>query len=532
MIHPMPEGTAMQSTACLEWIQRWRKQGSLVAFVGCCSICLISASATCAAQAPLKPADQPNGTSSEDPAATAVFIVDAKKCEKKASDTWSDPEVWAWQQICRHLNVDFDEKEANDYADKREGKDSPKRDAVYRQKLEALRTENNKNPEKLATDESRTLSSKFLAMIFGDPELRHHTWNVPLRLFGFSTDRLAIDTAALKSLDIQNAYVERFVIQNTTLDGDLRLENSHLASIKMQLVAAKHFLLNKVSVTAKKVGADHVDPDPQSLEAEKPDGALTIHTARIEDRVSILEGSYDAIDLKRVKVGDLFILHPDWNRFRDLDKPELSITESVDHGVFAFQANPKGASPRQIKLDQFIFANAYFGPDPMPVVRAMDAYAGIRTHGRPDLEPYTLIAKSYAQRGETHNSDKILIAKNNQDWHWADIASVDFLGLTFTWLVADYGFHPEVGFLWIAGFVLLGWGIFWHASTRLAAGSYQPKSPFLLALDSVIPGIHLDKNHQDVRYNGWPQGMLYLLRILGAVLVFVAFSYLQKKVLG
>lgn len=527
----MPEGTAMQSTACLEWIQRWRKRGSLVAFVACCSICLISASATCAAQATFKPADQPNGTPSEDLAATAVFIVDAKKCEKMASDTWSEPEVWAWQQICRHLNVDFDEKEANDYADRQE-KNSPKRDAVYRQKLEALRTENNENPEKLATDESRTLSGKFLAMIFGDPELRRHTWNVPLRLFGFSTDRLVIDTAALKSLDIRNAYVERLAIQNTTIDGDLRLENSHLASIKMQLVAAKHFLLNKVSVTAKKVGPGHAGPNPPPLDAEKPDGALTIHTARIDDRISILEGSYDAIDLKRVKVGDLFIVQPDWNRSRDTDRPELSITESVDHGVFTIQTSSTGASPQQIKLDQFIFANAYFGPDPMPVIRAMDAYAGIRTHGRPDLEPYTLIAKSYAQRGETHNSDKILIAKNNQDWHWADLVSLDFVGLTFTWLVADYGFHPEVGFLWIAGFVLLGWGIFWHASTRLAAGSYQPKSPFLLALDSVIPGIHLDKNHQDVRYNGWPQGMLYLLRILGAVLVFVAFSYLQKKVLG
>jgi len=66
----------------------------------------------------------------------------------------------------------------------------------------------------------------------------------------------------------------------------------------------------------------------------------------------------------------------------------------------------------------------------------------------------------------------------------------------------------------------------------LAAGSYQPKSPFLLALDSAIPGIRLDRNHEDVRYDGWPQIMLYLLRILGAVLVFVALSYLQKRLLG
>jgi hypothetical protein len=103
---------------------------------------------------------------------------------------------------------------------------------------------------------------------------------------------------------------------------------------------------------------------------------------------------------------------------------------------------------------------------------------------------------------------------------------------TATWLFAGYGFHPEVGFLWIGGFVLVGWAVFRYASGSLAEGSYQPKSPFLLALDSAIPGIKLDKNHEDVRYDGWPQVMLYALRILGAVLVFVALSYLQKTLLG
>jgi hypothetical protein len=528
ILHPIPEGTDMQSAARLERIRPWRKRARLVAFVAWWAIGLIATSATCVAQGAIEPADQHNGAPSENTAATAVFIVEAKRCESKAPrerDAWSEPERWAWQQICQHLNVDFDEREANSIVDKEVGKESPEHDYRYRRKLEELRARNNNNPERLATDESRRLSGKFLAMIFGDVELRHHTWTVPLRFFGFSTDQFVIDTAALKSLDIRNAYVEKFSIQNTTIDGDLRLENAHFASIKVHLVAARLFLLNKVSVTAKNFGPGH-------LNAEERDGALEIDTARIGDRLSILEGHYDAIDLKHVKVDDLFIYHPAWNSSRESSKPELSITESVDNGVFTFQANPEGVLPKRIKLNQFIFANAYLGPDPMPVIYAMDADARNHTSGRPDLEPYTLIAKSYAQRGETSISDHVLIAKNNQDWHWANMLSLDFVGLTFTWLVAIYGFHPELGFAWIGGFVLLGWAIFWYASGRLAADSYRPKSPFLLALDSVIPGIQLDKNHQDVRYDGWPQIMLYLLRILGAVLVFVALSYLQKRLLG
>ena len=307
------------------------------------------------------------------------------------------------------------------------------------------------------------------------------------------------------------------------------MENVQLASIKVHLVTAKHFLLNNVSVAAKNVGLVNLGPRKPPFKPEEQDGALSIDTARFEDRLAILEGDYDAIDLKRMKVDDLLIHHPAWNSAREKSKPELSITESVDNGVFTLEVKPDGVLPKRIRLNQFIFANAYLGADPIPVISAMDADARTGTNGRPDLEPYTLIAKSYSERGETKISDRVLIAKNDQDWHLTKGLSLEFIWLTFTWLVAVYGFHPELGFAWIGGFVLLGWGIFWYTSDRLAAGSYKPRNTFLLALDSVIPGIQLDKNHQDVRYDGWPQAMLYLLRILGAVLVFVAFSYLQKS---
>jgi hypothetical protein len=68
-------------------------------------------------------------------------------------------------------------------------------------------------------------------MIFGDEDLRRHTWNVPLKFFGFNTDQFVIDTAGLNSLDIRYAYVPIFLIQSTTIQGDLRLEHRHSARI-------------------------------------------------------------------------------------------------------------------------------------------------------------------------------------------------------------------------------------------------------------------------------------------------------------
>ncbi|WP_210164426.1 hypothetical protein [Bradyrhizobium sp. Ai1a-2] len=468
---------------------------------------------------------------------TPVVIVAARECRSFARErpNWSAPEQWAWAKICDHLNIDFDELEANRTVDRLTNAAADKltaqRQDLYERTVDEIRTRNQHDPERLAGDFSRRLRYEFFAEIFGAAELRNFTWNAPLVFSGFNTDRLIIDTAALKSLDIRNAHIGHFSIQNSTIDGGLRLENVRLASAKVHLVTAKHLLLNNVSVAASNFGPVRRDDGRPPFRPAERNGELKINTASIADRLSIIQGDFDSIDLNFVKVDDLFIDSPAWNLCGQSDKPELSIRESLHKGRFTLMLDPGGRClPRRIKVDQSIFANTYLGPDPLPVIRAMEMGEMMSRSG-PELA-YALIAKSYADRGQTAISDRVLIAKNNQDWHLAKPLTLDFIGLTFTWLVADYGFHPEWGLVWIAGFVVLGWIIFRRASGRLAAGSYRPRSTLLLALDSVIPGIQLDKNHQEVRYDGWPQIMLYLLRVLGAVLVFVALSYLQKRLFG
>jgi hypothetical protein len=115
MLHPIPEGT-VQSAACLERIRLWHKRAWLVVLVCWCGIGLIAASATSDAQSAAESPDRLSGTPSKDPEATVVFIVDAKKCgatDPRKADALSKPELWAWQQIGEHLNVDFDEREAD-----------------------------------------------------------------------------------------------------------------------------------------------------------------------------------------------------------------------------------------------------------------------------------------------------------------------------------------------------------------------------------------------------------------------------------
>jgi hypothetical protein len=530
----------MQSVACLEWERSRRKLASLIALVAWCGVAVTIVSPACVAQDaftfPLPLVHRFDN-------ATPVYVVDKTACEAKAEPKrwgWSKGEVWAWSQICSHLPVDFDEKKANECADQ-QAKGTPKRDETYNKILGALR---DRSPEQLATDQSRRLSGDFLSKVFGEVALRSHTWTEPLRFAGFSTDRLVIDNASLKSIELRHAHIGSFLIQNAAVDGGLRLENVHSGSVKINLVTAKNILLSNVSVSQN--NSELVPPDdkrdcpmaepstvgvskasarrPNRTRVTEPkqppskkegqDGELLIDTVRIDDRLAIFEGDYGAMNFKHVKVDDLFIYQPEWTGAENGEAPDLSIIESVDKGVFTFQVNPESL-PNRIKLKNFIFANAHLGADPMPVINAMDldakrsaeakrsadekssADAKSSAESRPDLEPYSLIAKSYAERRGKRTSDKVLFAMNerNRDMAWTQ-SSTDFAWLTFLRYLVRYGFEPEWGFVYILCFVLLGWAIVWRNSDQLEPGEYQPKTWFptlLLAFDSVIPGIQLEE---------------------------------------
>ena len=69
----------------------------------------------------------------------AVYVVEKPKCILKAKakefSSWSESERWAWNQICEHLSVDFDEKEANNLAKGEAAEGTPEHDRIFRQKL-------------------------------------------------------------------------------------------------------------------------------------------------------------------------------------------------------------------------------------------------------------------------------------------------------------------------------------------------------------------------------------------------------------
>jgi hypothetical protein len=95
-----------------------------------------------------------------------------------------------------------------------------------------------------------------------------------------------------------------------------------------------------------------------------------------------------------------------------------------------------------------------------------------------------------------------------------------------------FGQRVQWGIYWIIALVVIGSLVFRKGRQALVDPNTRPGSWMLFAIDTVIPVIHLDRRHDDVAFNGWRQWYLGFLRVMGAVLVFLVFYFLQQVLVG
>ena len=134
--------------------------------------------------------------------------------------------------------------------------------------------------------------------------------------------------------------------------------------------------------------------------------------------------------------------------------------------------------PAKVSISGFSFAGGDWGDDPLPYLKANQPY-------NPAL--YTNLATSYAEAGQPDVANAILVEKQNAEYKNAS-SVLDKSYLFMTWLLADYGYRPEIGLLWIIGFVIVSALIFKSGARRIRQGNV-PGNWFVFAFDSVIPGI-------------------------------------------
>lgn len=433
----------------------------------------------------------------------SIPIPPQPECLAKARN-WSEPERWAWQQICAREPIDFD---------KRYGKQTAA-----------------DNLDSLKSDPTRLLGASFFRELFESPQLSSFSQNAAIDITGAYIPKIRLTDTTIGSLRLFKCRIDGgFSITNTMIARTLTISGSSIDNLEISRTKGGDINVANASIptfhgTLLNVGRISL----VGLKTE--DFRLTI--SRLAEQLAILTGAFGKIGLDEVKSDGLFIrpaslrsldvndyvdsgmLYLDVGRW--LDKSVMKITTTTTGRFFL-----RGRVPAELSIAGLSFAGANWGKDPLAFLKANSPY-------NPAL--YANVATSYSEAGQPDLANAILIEKQNAEF--SNTSSwIDKTYLFVIWLLADYGYRPEVGLLWIAGFVIVSAVIFKTGRNRIKEGN-PPDNWLIFAFDSAIPGIQLNKDHADIQFSGWRQGFLYLLRFLSAVVVVLVLEMMKKSFEG
>jgi hypothetical protein len=444
------------------------------------------------------------GPPAADSADVSIPIPPQPECLAKTGN-WSDPERWAWQQICARERIDFD---------KRYGKQTAAG-----------------NLDSLKSDPARLLSASFFRELFENSQLSPFSQNAAIDVTGAYIPTIRLTDTTIGSLRLFKSKVDGGIsITNATISRTLTISNSSIDDLEIS--RTKGGDINIANSTITTFHGLLLNVGRLSLVGSKIDD-FQLDISRLSAQLAILTGTFGSIVLDDIKSDGLFV--------RPAGLRTLRVSDYVDSGLFYLEVSRwtakstmkistmttgsfllRGESiPAEMSITGISFSGANWGSDPLQFLKANTPY-------NPAL--YANLATSYAQAGQPDIANAILIEKQNAEF--SNTSSwIDKTYLFVIWLLADYGYRPELGLLWIAGFVIVSAMIFKTGRNRIKEGN-PPDNWLIFAFDSAIPGIQLNKDHADIQFSGWRQGFLYLLRFLSAVVVVLVLEMMKKSFEG
>ena len=93
-------------------------------------------------------------------------------------------------------------------------------------------------------------------------------------------------------------------------------------------------------------------------------------------------------------------------------------------------------------------------------------------------------------------------------------------GLNWLWLFMlnysiGFGYHLEYAFAWALAFVLFGWAMLYATGQRTKHGMTLGLA---YSFDMLLPLVQLNKKHDDVELDPWPQRYFYVHKLIGVLL--------------
>lgn len=436
----------------------------------------------------------------------SIQIPSQAECLAKAGN-WNAPEKWAWQQICAREPIDFN---------KRSGASIPQ------DKLSTLKS-----------DPSRKLGASFIRELFESSQLAVVTQGAPVNIIGAYIPALDVSSASIGTLRIDDSYIDDDLsLSNLTILRSVEIHRSTVDTVRL-LVAGGKITLHETSV--KTFAASQLNIGRLSFTDAHID-QLGVTISRFSEQLSIMGGGFNEVHLGESKSDGLFV--------RPTSLRALKINDYVDSSMF-FLGIHRWTGESEIIISTMTVGQFFLRGDEVPTkVSILGFSAGSMDWGADPLRNlkrlmaaapynpaiYTNLAASYAQAGQSETANAILVERQNAEFKntksWID------RGYLFViWLLADYGYRPELGLLWIAGFVLLAAVIFKSGQSQIVSGK-PPDNWLVFAFDSVIPRIQLNRDYSALQFKGWRQYFVYFMRFLSAVVVVLVLEMLKKSVSG
>jgi hypothetical protein len=322
------------------------------------------------------------------------------------------------------------------------------------------------------------------------------------------------DKAQLKDVDLTGAHIGgRIDLSSSTATGRLSMSGIRVDDA----LVAEGAQLAEIVLFGAHIGGS-ID-----LSGAKVSGRLAAGYTDIGQSVMLGYQAVfsDDVDLGSAKIAqDLVLLHSTFDKVVHLDGAHIGGALWLEQAQWGKGAsiNLTNASVGTIDLSQnwpdTISANG-FTYRGLSNLSQYDSQKALTWLGKQAYasQPYEQLASVLQTNGLVDEATDIRYAGRERERREAS-------GLNWVWLFMlnysiGFGYHLEYAFAWALAFVLFGWAMLYATGQRTKHGMTLGLA---YSFDMLLPLVQLNKKHDDVELDLWPQRYFYVHKLVGVLL--------------
>ena len=355
----------------------------------------------------------------------------------------------------------------------------------------------------------------YAAHIGRDLGLTHSTVTGVLNMGDIRVDQnLYMGRSQFSVIALAFAHIGQLDMSDSTVTGQLNMHGIHVdqglymygkAQFQEILLAEAHIGLLDMdgsTVTGQLKGAYiNVEQTVYLGSGAKFADKIYLTSAKLGQDLNLSRGIFNKdLDLRGAQIGgDLGLESAQW-----LGSATLNLT-----GAAAGEIDLSHSWPDKIHLNGLTYRNlSNISPN---ISQQAKTWLGKQDYAP---QPYEQLASVLQANGRIEDATKIRYAGKEQERKTTPWGLYRFwLGL-LDWSIG-FGYYLQFAFYWAVGFVLVGWAVLYFTGQRTKHGITLGLT---YSFDMLLPLVQLNKKHDDIDLDPWPQRYFYAHKIIGVIL--------------